>query len=284
MTEYSELEQELWHEAWMDHATAREQHRLAKKDLEKFMRGGCHASFNPLCALLLRTEGVQTACEVGCGAGYNFPVARTVLPNIAYTGVDIADAMIAIARKEYPEASWQVSDGEMPLGENRFDCVILAGVLNHSPRPDLLLRSAIRASRKYILIHRLPSHGSPEPEIVITKRAYNHDMAERSFNPTELLKKIPGKMVTAPERWSDSGDHWQSSILILLDKHDQICDVSGSQPSPVRQGAPEKPQDARGRVNPNPTGDDPRDDSGRSGDARPSNGHSGDDACGRGSD
>jgi SAM-dependent methyltransferase len=284
VTEYSELEQELWHEAWMDHATAREQHRLAKKDLDKFMSGSPHASFNPLCELLRRTEGVQTACEVGCGAGYNFPVARTVLPTVAYTGIDISEAMIGIARKEYPEASWQTADAEMPMGENRFDCVILAGVLNHSPQPDLLLRSAIRASRKYILIHRLPSHASPEPEIVFTKRAYNHDLAERSFNPTELLKKIPGQLVTSPERWSDSGDHWQTSILILLDKTNEIREPLGPQPSPARQGTPEQPQDARTSVNPNPTGDDPRDDSGGCGDARPSNGHSGDDACGRGTD
>ena len=96
---------------------------------------------------LLELQPGMTLCELGCGPGWISRLAarQGVLPE----GYDISPDMIEIAREaaaaEGLDIPYEVADMEhLDLG-GRFDTCLLYDALHHSPRPDLVLRSARKA-------------------------------------------------------------------------------------------------------------------------------------------
>jgi SAM-dependent methyltransferase len=63
--------------------------------------------------------------DAGCGTGR--VAARLADLGFVVTGVDVDEAMVAVAREQRPELRWVVTDlGDLDLGE-RVDAVVLAG-------------------------------------------------------------------------------------------------------------------------------------------------------------
>ena len=64
-----------------------------------------------LCALYLPSPDLDVL-EVGCGTGriYERLVPR-LIPNERYTGVDVSERMLEIARGKFPEARFLAGDG-----------------------------------------------------------------------------------------------------------------------------------------------------------------------------
>jgi SAM-dependent methyltransferase len=53
-------------------------------------------------------------------------------------GVDIAEGMLAVARREHPQIDFRPGDAEaLPFANSSFDAVVGAFVLNHLPRPEV---------------------------------------------------------------------------------------------------------------------------------------------------
>ena len=60
-------------------------------------------------------------------------------------GIDIADGMVALARRNHPELEFSVGDAEdLPLEDGGFDAVVGNFVINHLPQPDRGLAEAAR--------------------------------------------------------------------------------------------------------------------------------------------
>ena len=60
---------------------------------------------------------VETVLDIGCAAGGFFPIMRAFNPEIQYTGIDVTEAFIDLARARYDDAEFFVSDGlSTPLG------------------------------------------------------------------------------------------------------------------------------------------------------------------------
>ncbi len=53
-------------------------------------------------------------------------------------GVDIAEGMLAVARRDHPQLDFRLADAEaLPFADASFDAVVGAFVLNHLPRPEV---------------------------------------------------------------------------------------------------------------------------------------------------
>ena len=68
--------------------------------------------------------------DYGCGTGdfYRFLKRRGI--DVQYTGVDINENFIELARKKYPECTFNVLDGPEDQVEGFFDYIVICGVFN----------------------------------------------------------------------------------------------------------------------------------------------------------
>jgi SAM-dependent methyltransferase len=95
---------------------------------------------------LLDAAGVRhgdRVLDVATGPGYvaERAEARGAIP----LGIDIADGMVALARRDHPELEFIVGDAEdLPLEDVGFDAVVGNFVINHLPEPDRGLAEAAR--------------------------------------------------------------------------------------------------------------------------------------------
>ena len=95
---------------------------------------------------LLDAAGVRhgnRVLDVATGPGYvaERAEARGAIP----LGIDIADGMVALARRNHPELEFTVGDAEdLPLSDGGFDAVVGNFVINHLPQPDRGLAEAAR--------------------------------------------------------------------------------------------------------------------------------------------
>ena len=95
---------------------------------------------------LLDAAGVRHGdrlLDVATGPGYvaERAEARGAVP----LGIDIAEGMVAVARRNHPELEFMVADAEeLPLEDGSFDAVVGNFVINHLPAPERGVAEAAR--------------------------------------------------------------------------------------------------------------------------------------------
>ncbi len=95
---------------------------------------------------LLDAAGVgvgMTILDVGTGPGY--AARRAAERRAVATGVDIADELVALARRRHPGIRFLVADAEeLPFAERSFDALVCNFTINHLPRPELAMQEFAR--------------------------------------------------------------------------------------------------------------------------------------------
>lgn len=92
----------------------------------------------------------STVLDVGCGTGRLFPFMN--VRECRYTGLDISDAIIKIAKAQYEAQSVQFLHGdilEIPCNDDQFDVVVVLAVLHHIPS-EVLRRKALKECRRVL--------------------------------------------------------------------------------------------------------------------------------------
>ena len=84
----------------------------------------------PLRKMVLSLEGVKTVVDLGCGSG----LIRHLFDGYNYIGVDQNEAMIAVARKRFPNDTFHVCNGRKleVLGDASVDLFFTSAVLQHN--------------------------------------------------------------------------------------------------------------------------------------------------------
>jgi SAM-dependent methyltransferase len=88
----------------------------------------------------------QAVLDVATGPGYvaERAASRGALP----VGVDLAEGMLAIARRRHPNLRFVHADAEqLPFDDDSFEAVVGGFVVNHLPRPERALCEAVRVLR-----------------------------------------------------------------------------------------------------------------------------------------
>jgi ubiquinone/menaquinone biosynthesis C-methylase UbiE len=90
-------------------------------------------------------EPLLEAARVGAGmrvldvaTGPGHVAAAAAARGAVPVGVDIAEGMLAVARRDHPQLDFRAGDAEaLPFADCAFDAVVGAFVLNHLPRPEI---------------------------------------------------------------------------------------------------------------------------------------------------
>jgi len=84
--------------------------------------------------------------DVACGTGHL--VAASAKRGAISSGIDFAEPMIAVARKNYPQQNFQVADGgQLPYEDRSFDAVTCSFGLSHMEFPQTAVQEALRVLR-----------------------------------------------------------------------------------------------------------------------------------------
>ena len=96
---------------------------------------------------LLPDQAPKRALEIGCGAGANLYLLKLKYPSVETFGVEIRAEAAEIARREKFVDNIYISDflsEEAPVFErNMFDVIIMSHVLEHFPKPEIVIEKAL---------------------------------------------------------------------------------------------------------------------------------------------
>ncbi len=114
---------------------------LRKKISEKIFHDGVSETINQIRSFL---EPGDTVIDLGAGTCLFTKLLRE--SGYSVTPVDIKN------RSYFPDIVSKVYDGKhLPFKDQRFDVCILIAVLHHTPDPEVVLKEAVRISRKLVI-------------------------------------------------------------------------------------------------------------------------------------
>lgn len=97
-------------------------------------------------------KGIGSVLDVGCAAGGFSRIMRSFNPALRYVGTDIIPEFIDLARRDYPECEFHVSDGiHFPFPPGSFDLVYCSGVMHVNSRFRDMVRAMWAHTRRYVL-------------------------------------------------------------------------------------------------------------------------------------
>lgn len=173
---------------WFAARTARRQQRAYAKLLSDMHRGKARIDLK-VAAEAVAATGMAgpRVLEVGCGGGHYSEVFAALLPSaIRYTGIDYSEAMIALARAQYPSLDFQVADATcLPFGDGAFDIVFNGVSLMHILDYPAAVREAARVASHFCILHTVPVHDGRTT--FLGKYAYGAPVVEVIFEKRELV-------------------------------------------------------------------------------------------------
>lgn len=129
----------------------------------------------------------STLLEVGCGGGYNSEAVLHRFPRAVYSGVDLSEAMIEIARAHYPDRPFAVASAyELPQKDSSSDIVMDGVALIHMPDWPRAIAEYARVARSHVVLHGLTLTDAVATT-TFAKYAYGQPSMELVFNREEML-------------------------------------------------------------------------------------------------
>jgi len=85
--------------------------------------------------------------DIGCGTGNTIDMLAKEFPNAHFTGIDLAEKMIEVAKKkvQHGNVEFLVGDAEnLPFEDNKFDVIICKESIHHYPNPEAFFKESFR--------------------------------------------------------------------------------------------------------------------------------------------
>ena len=137
--------------------------------------------------------------DVGCGLGAL--AAAAAARGAAVTGVDIAEGMLAEARRRHPDIEFVRADAEsLPFGDGAFDVALGAFIVNHLPDAEAAVAEMTRVARRVALAAwgpqddvaflALPSRAAAQLDAAVPPGP----SSERYADPARLAALVGGRV------------------------------------------------------------------------------------------
>lgn len=208
-----------WSTAWLTPEVAHAQALQMQKDFRKW---DAAETVHPLSVFhsLARIAAVGSLLDVGCGAGVYSAVWDKIRDRNAsgprrYLGVDQSKAMIYEAAETHPNDTFIIGDASnLPIAPKAFDLVLVGGLVNCTEFWEPIVADAVRVSRRFVMLHRVPCYAAGSDMQVIQRDVYGKLAPEREFNATffnQYIRKLG--TVVAEKSWDRSGGSMCSYLV-----------------------------------------------------------------------
>lgn len=97
-------------------------------------------------------ENRDNICDLGCAEGDALPIYRTKFLNAEIYGEDFSQQAIEIAKENYPEFNYKVSNILKPEQEKKYEVVICSNVVEHFKDTYNVLKNICERATKYAII------------------------------------------------------------------------------------------------------------------------------------
>lgn len=162
--------------------------------IESYWQGSLHEAaqrraLGSLCSQYLLPE--VSVLEVGCGTGLVYEqIVPSLIRNDLYTGVDISEQMLKVARAKYPQARFVLGNGYcLEFPDHSFDFALSFEVVIHIPDVASFVRELCRVSRRAAIFSAWISESSD----LVDGRVSVHgsgDFINRSYSHAYIMGEI----------------------------------------------------------------------------------------------
>ncbi|EKD98678.1 MAG: hypothetical protein ACD_23C00315G0004 [uncultured bacterium] len=140
---------------------------------------------------------IASVLDIGCASGRYIDLLRLYINKFQYTGIDIVEQNIQIARSKFPEHKFVAGNALDVKLKDKFDLVNATGVIQHEPKFQDLIRKMVDWSNKYIIFDL--KLANIEGYISDRQRAYTQYNSNRLYFIicslqwlTDFLEGLPG--------------------------------------------------------------------------------------------
>lgn len=167
-------------------------------------------------AVLQKTYGVKTICELGANRGHNLQAIAHLSKNLDLTGVEVNEAALLELKNVFKVQAVCSSIQEFDP-QQKFDLVFTSGVLIHINPDDLPLvyDKIYEISGRYILINE---YFNPVP-VELNYRGYSGKLFKRDF-AGEFIEQNSGKVsvIDYGFLWKRINPVWDDTTWVLMEK------------------------------------------------------------------
>lgn len=146
-----------------------------------------------LCAQHLSAD--LDVLEVGCGTGLVYErLVPALVPDERYTGVDVSERMLEIARRKFPHARFVAGDGyALRFPARAFDVALAFEVLGHLPAIGPFLRELARVARTSAIFTVWgAAHGVVDGREEIGGASFLHREYSHAYVLEQIREYLPG--------------------------------------------------------------------------------------------
>ena len=146
----------------------------------------------------------RSVLDIGCGNGYYLAQIASRFPDKEYTGYDISEDFIEIARRDFDSRGIKFGVGDAHAVEGKYDFILARLVFQHLPDPENVLRSIAGSLNEggHLLIvdsRDVWRYYYPElPRFMEFFRAFIDSQKDRSLN-RDFIRQLAGQIGDYPQ-------------------------------------------------------------------------------------
>jgi SAM-dependent methyltransferase len=175
-------------EGWNTQAAAAAQDQAFHRLIDQFRADNRRADLLALQSILQKIQrpGMRLL-ETGCGSGYLHTfIDEFVEGTFSYAGIDLAPAMVDLARQTYPDRQFEVmSSSKLKFPDRAFNVVLNGASLMHTIEFDKAIHEAARVASDFAIFHTVTVLEAPE-NLYFTKNGYGSPVVEVCFSESVL--------------------------------------------------------------------------------------------------
>jgi ubiquinone/menaquinone biosynthesis C-methylase UbiE len=214
-------------EGWKNPVVARLQD-FAYRELIKRMYAGEPREDLKVAAEAISFTGTTDPIilEVGCGSGYYAEIIPYLLGRrVKYIGVDYSEAMIRMAKENYPERPFVIGDAMMLPFKNGSFSIVFDGVsIMHVREYEMAIAEILRVSRQWVIFHTVPVTMKVKTTMLL-KKAYGKRVMEWVFNEREFLQIIEENGLAVREEMDSISYDLKGVIGETIKTKTYVCEI-----------------------------------------------------------